>query len=100
MIIAMNAAHLLGEDVDYQGQRNHHQRPGHQQEFGVGARIDVVVHVNRQGDEFLPVNHPIAGEDQQKQHEARVGKDRPEIARSLRHARSLNFFRTAGLAEE
>ena len=54
----------LSEDIDRQRQRNHHQRTGDQQQFGVGVGIDVVVDVEWQGDELLPVDDPVAGKDQ------------------------------------
>ena len=92
--------YLLGQDIDRQREGNHHQRAGHEQEFGVGARIDVVVNIKRQRNELLPIDDPVAGKDQQEEHEAGIGSDGPEVSSGLRETGSLNFLGAARLTEE
>ena len=60
---------FLCKHTDGDSQRDDDDRTGRQHFFRIGGGADVVVDINRQGDEFLPVNNPVAGEEQQKPHE-------------------------------
>src|SRR5271157_4775791 len=90
----------LSEDIDCQRQGNHHQRTGHQHELGVSMGINVVVNVKRESDELLPIDDPVAGEDQQEQHEAWIGNNGPEISGGLRETSGFNFIGAARFPEE
>ena len=78
--------HLLRDQADDHLQRNNRQGPGHEDQFGVRLWIDVVVNVERQDDEFLPVDDPVSRKNEKKQHEARVGEHGPKILCGLRQA--------------
>ena len=64
------------------------------------------MNVQRQDDEFLPVDNPISRKNQKKKHEARVGEDSYEIfcclaqADGLRLTRALRLFKEQQHGEE
>src|SRR6266436_3251135 len=72
--------HFLCGYTHGNGKSDYDGRTGGQHAFSVGFAVDVIVHVNRQRDEFLPVDNPESRKDQQKQHEFRIAKRFPGIA--------------------
>ena len=56
--------------------------------------------VNGKDNELLPEDDPVAGEDQQKDHEARVGDDGPKVFCCFLQAGGLYFIGALWLFEE
>ena len=81
--------HFLREHADGDSQRNHDDRSGSEHAFGVRCIVNVVVHIKRKGDEFLPVDNPEARKNQQEKHELRICEHLPEVAQSFRGGSGL-----------
>src|ERR1700684_3831421 len=57
---------------------------GYENPFDSGVGVDVGVDVAGQADVLLPVDDPIAGEDQQEEHEAGIAEHDEKIAERAR----------------
>src|SRR6266702_2764852 len=73
---------------------------GDEDELDVGIRADVAVDVASEGNVLLPENDPVAGENQQKQHESGIGQNSQEIAQRFGNAGRGAVAGALGLAEE
>ncbi len=61
---------LARQIIHQQGERDHGQSVGHENDLDVSVGIDVSVNVSGQADVLLPEHHPVAGEKHQEPHEA------------------------------
>ena len=58
------------------------------------------MNIKGENDELLPVDDPIPGKDQQKQHKAGVGDYLPKVSEGLAQVGSLHFPGTFGFTKE
>ena len=94
------SADAFGEDADDYRERDYYDGAGGKHSFGVGLGIDVIVDVERESDELLPVDDPVASENQKEQHEFWIGYNFAEVRKSLGDGRDLYFVGLPGLLEE
>ena len=76
---ALECGHLANQVVDEHGEANDGEPIGDEDELDIGAGPDVAVNVAGERDVLLPENNPVAGEDQQKEHEFRVAENGQKI---------------------
>src|SRR5579863_2519597 len=74
------------QKIDEQGESDDGDCVGGENPFDTGVGVDVGVHVAGQADVLLPVDDPVAGEDQQEKHEAGIAEHDEEIAERARDA--------------
>src|ERR1700674_588459 len=77
---------LADQIIHDQSERDDDQGIGDQHELDIGTGADVAMDIAGERDELLPENDPIASEDEEKQHEFRVGQHGEEISQRRRHA--------------
>src|SRR5207237_6736374 len=95
---ALKCGHLANQVVDEHGEADDGEAVGDEDEFDVGARVDIAVNVAGKRDVLLPEDNPVAGEEQQKEHEFWIAENGQEILQRFRNAgwRSIaDFFRFA-----
>src|SRR6266478_3427000 len=64
---------LSNEVIPGQGETDHYRGVDAEYAFDTGVGINEVVNIAGQQGELLPKNDPVAGKDQKKEHELRIG---------------------------
>ena len=96
----VKCVHALGQKSNQHGEADDYDGVGCQNSCGIRIGIDVRRDVKRQSDELLPEDDPVAGEDEEKKHESRVGKHGQEITANLRETGRLTIAGAAWFFEE
>src|SRR6266581_4507330 len=92
----MESGDAANQVVDQQRETDDRDAVGDEDKLDVGIRADVAV----EGNVLLPENDPVAGENQQKQHESGIGQNSQEIAQRFGNAGRGAVAGALGLAEE
>src|SRR6266699_1700030 len=96
----MESGDAANQVVDQQRETDDREAVGDEDKLDVGIGADIAVDVTREGDVLLAENDPVAGENQQKQHESGVGQNGQEIAQRFGNAGRGAVAGALRLAEE
>src|SRR6266566_9983550 len=96
----MESGDAANQVVDQQRETDDRDAVGDEDKLDVGIGADVAVDVAGEGNVLLPENDPVAGENQQKQHESGIGENSQEIAERFGNAGRGAVAGAVGLAEE
>ena len=84
MMMAVKAGMPRVRIIDEQSEGDDGGCVGDENPFDAGVGVDVGVHVAGQADVLLPVDDPVAGEDQQEKHELGIAEHDEKIAERAR----------------